>query len=407
MLIEMPEVDAGGNEAIDERKNRSSRVHVDPAESDGATGEDDTLLETPRWAQDFADKIVSRLSEDRLSPARSRIADLITDQPSQFQFTLGGEAEQVFNPLSRAPTYDPEYDIRPSARSRPLLDSGFSIAWFFKGFVCGDAPAAARFARAHSWALFILDVTLRGVGQVVFCNNPITGLVIMIALASAHVPIAAFGFIGVLASTIFGHLVLSEPPHTQVSKGLFGYNGLLVGLAMATFANELNPMLVLPVLSISILSAILFVAISKWLQVYNVSALTLPFNVACLVWFSFTIQSYLHNTTIEPSPTAPLPSPSAADSHHTEAIYAKWWMIFPRGVAQIFLCSSYKAGIGMIVGIALCSPTSAAMCMYGSVVGSCVAIGLGVDDSQVEKGLYVRRPIYTPGYLHLYLDIIM
>jgi hypothetical protein len=38
-----------------------------------------------------------------------------------------------------------------------------------------------------------LDVTLRGVGQVVFCNNPITGLVIMIALASAHVPIAAPG----------------------------------------------------------------------------------------------------------------------------------------------------------------------------------------------------------------------
>ena len=270
---------------------------------------------------------------------------------------------------------------------RPLLDTGLVLS----GFLLGDAPQCASWARNNSWMALVADCTLRGCGQVVFCNNPLSGLLILIALALGSPVITVFGIVGAFTATVFGGLILAtQETHAKVQQGLFGYNGLLVGLAMATFSNDVNPALLLPVMAISILSSILFMAVSKWLEIYKVSALTLPFNIACLIWFSFTLSSDFYNTTLAPAPVVLNASQASVPSAttHDEAIYGKLWAIFPRGVAQIFLCGRYESGIIILVAMALCSPTSAALCLYGSIVGSSMALATGVPDDLVEKGLY-------------------
>ena len=91
-----------------------------------------------------------------------------------------------------------------------------------------------------------------------------------------------------------------------------------------------------------------------WLEIYKVSALTLPFNIACLIWFSFTLSSDFYNTTLAPAPVVLNASQASVPSAttHDEAIYGKLWAIFPRGVAQIFLCGRYESGIIILVAMA-------------------------------------------------------
>ena len=67
-----------------------------------------------------------------------------------------------------------------------------------------------------------------------------------------------------------------------VSAGLFGYNGILTGLALGTFRSENMGVgwLVIPVIFYSALSSVIFLALSKLLLQYKVPCFTLPFNIA-------------------------------------------------------------------------------------------------------------------------------
>ena len=101
-----------------------------------------------------------------------------------------------------------------------------------------DAPAPAP-ATAPALPPF-LDETLRGVGQVVFCNSPLSGGLILAGLAygdlacgTAVAPLAALGATTATAvAKAPGALGLDDG---FVGAGLAGYNGCLVGCAFAVF----------------------------------------------------------------------------------------------------------------------------------------------------------------------------
>lgn len=59
-----------------------------------------------------------------------------------------------------------------------------------------------------------------------------------------------------------------------------------------------------------------------------------------------------------------------------------------RGVAQIYLSSSWEAGFVILVAMALCSPVASLSALAGSVIGNCVAVLLGAAASDVSAGLW-------------------
>ena len=70
-----------------------------------------------------------------------------------------------------------------------------------------------------------------------------------------------------------------------ISSGLFGYNAILVGLALATFhGDSWSWPLVLATVFISVLSALLFVTLGRLLVPYKVPPFTLPFNLALFIY---------------------------------------------------------------------------------------------------------------------------
>ena len=94
---------------------------------------------------------------------------------------------------------------------------------------------------SRSPALRFVDIGLRGFGQVMFQDNSLTGLLFLAAIAwgsiVAGVPhVLLAGVLGVVASTLTA--VWLNADKTALMAGLYGYNGVLVGLALATFLSQ-------------------------------------------------------------------------------------------------------------------------------------------------------------------------
>ena len=108
---------------------------------------------------------------------------------------------------------------------------------------------------------------LRGLGQVMFQDSWLSGLLFFLGLVLHSRPAAAWALlgsaIGLLAARSLGY------PENMISSGIFGFNGALTGIALGSRFTA-NPML--PLLGI-ILSALLL----RLMQLAGLPALTAPF----------------------------------------------------------------------------------------------------------------------------------
>ena len=78
-----------------------------------------------------------------------------------------------------------------------------------------------------------LRVILRGVGQVFFCCNALTGLIFLIALYIGGITAGVAATVGVITSTVAAYLLgFSED---DIEAGLYGFNGTLVGPCLFLF----------------------------------------------------------------------------------------------------------------------------------------------------------------------------
>ncbi|MCB0074714.1 MAG: urea transporter, partial [Caldilineaceae bacterium] len=84
----------------------------------------------------------------------------------------------------------------------------------------------------------LLTTLLKGSGQVIFCDHPITGLLFLIGIAwgsrfAGNIWVFLGACVGLLVSTLTAYwLELDEDAR---NAGLYGYNGILVGAALPTF----------------------------------------------------------------------------------------------------------------------------------------------------------------------------
>src|SRR5260370_775139 len=96
----------------------------------------------------------------------------------------------------------------------------------------GTMPAASERARENPLLDFI-DSCLRGVGQVCFMNNPVTGLAILVAMTVAKPWLGFAGVLGLVVST--GAALVIGMDRGAIRAGLFGFNGILVGAGLSLF----------------------------------------------------------------------------------------------------------------------------------------------------------------------------
>jgi urea transporter len=242
-------------------------------------------------------------------------------------------------------------------------------------------------------AVDFVDYCLRGVGQVVFQNNPITGLAILVAIWIYSPWVGFAGTLGLLVSTITG-LILGMD-RGAIRAGLYGFNGVLVGAAIATFLGpHWNGGIIGYIIAVSAFSTVLMATLGKiFLGSWGVPPFTLPFNFATLIFLVSALQFKFGHLLI--TPHAPL---VAGHSVHTglratalssSVVNASSVLnaIF-RGIGQLFFADKLLSGIIMIVGIAVCSRISAIFALIGSIFGMLTAFVVGADGFAIYHGLW-------------------
>ncbi len=147
----------------------------------------------------------------------------------------------------------------------------------------GTMAEAGERADANPVLAFV-DSCLRGVGQVVFMNNPLTGLAILIAMFW-HKPWLGFaGCLGLVVSTLAAILIGMD--RGAIRAGLFGFNGVLVGAGLSLFLQpDWDIMVMVWIVMAAFLSTILHAALAAvFVGSWTVPPFTLAFNFITLIF---------------------------------------------------------------------------------------------------------------------------
>lgn len=251
-----------------------------------------------------------------------------------------------------------------------------------------------RSADGNPMARFV-DVCLRGAGQVMFMNNPVTGLLILIAIfwgaIDAHM--VAVGIGAVVGLVVGTATAMALHVHQEsLRQGLFGFSPLLTGAAVPTFlANK--PLTWVYLVIGAAVTTVVTLALSNVLKTWGVPALTFPFVLTS--WFLMLGAYQFHRITATALGPPALPAAiSAADSSFDmSASHLVTSML--KGVSQVFLIGNWVSGIIILIALAVNSRWAAGLAALGTVIATLLAIGFGSNATSVGAGLYGFSAVLT------------
>lgn len=222
-----------------------------------------------------------------------------------------------------------------------------------------------------------VDIILRGVGQVYVCNHPITGLCICIGLFITSPTLCAFAIAGTIGSTLSGFLLVS-PDWQEISNGLFGYDGTLIGAAVHVFFSLDNASIVEPSLSnngiliVALLSVVGGVFHGSAMNMNGMPALTLAFNMVMVFYIMIVAQGMTTTVTLKSMVS------TTDDGADNGAVQSVQWEVISlgfvvdavlRGVGQFCFVGDTIGSLVVLIGILICSRKAAFMALIGSAAG--------------------------------------
>lgn len=243
--------------------------------------------------------------------------------------------------------------------------------------------------------LDFVDSCLRGVGQVCFMNNPITGLAILIAMFVGEAWLGFAGVLGVVVSTAAALLIGMD--RGAIRAGLFGFNGVLVGAGLSLFLQpDWDALVMVWIVVGAFFSTILHAALATvFVGAWKVPPFTLAFNFMTLL-FLIGALNYANGRTgglIAPADAQVTGGSvsntlrSAADAASANNVEGVVNAIF-RGISQLWFANSVVSGIIIVVGIAVCSRIAAAFALVGSTVGMATGLAVGANGVAIYNGLW-------------------
>lgn len=242
-------------------------------------------------------------------------------------------------------------------------------------------------AVARNGLLHCIDICLRGAGQVMFQNNPLTGLLFLAGIFwgafAAGMPAVAWGaVVGTIVGTVTACCL--NAPRENINMGLHGYNGILVGCALPTFFAP-TPLLWAYIVIGAVFSTVLMMAVSHMLRTWKISAMTGPFVFT--TWFLMLAAYNFANIRI-----TGLPHPTVAVQPPVTDLYGLTLPQFVRaclaGVSQIFLINNGITGLFFLAGLAVSSVWAAVFAFFGSALAAGTALLLGAGTSSILAGMF-------------------
>lgn len=234
----------------------------------------------------------------------------------------------------------------------------------------------------------LVDWMLRGIGQVVFMNNPLSGAVILFALFFNSWIYGTAAIFGVAVSTLTA--VALKADRGLIKAGLFGFNGTLVALCLIAFTSAdfrtgavPSPLMTVYIGFGAAFSTIVMQAMATLLAPHRVPALTGPFVLVGWL-FLFAVLKFAN---IEAGPLEKPVSPEDYEAIETYSL-PTWYMGIGNAIGQIFFQDNWISGYLIILGMTLHSRVSAGMALLGALVAAATAVLSGGPEGAIRDGLF-------------------
>jgi urea transporter len=240
-----------------------------------------------------------------------------------------------------------------------------------------------------------LDVVLRGSGQVMFQNNPLTGLLFLVGIFWGAIDadmweVGVGAVVGLVVATVTASLLAVEA--SSFKQGLYGFNGILVGAAVPTFLDVDGYVWVYLVVGAAV-STVVMLAVAKVFATWGVPALTFPFVLT--TWF-LVLGSWSFGR-VEGAGLGPaaLPTAPTGASTHLDASASMLAETLFRNISQVFLINNVVTGVIFVVALAVSSRWAAGFALIGSAVALGTAWFLAADAGSITGGLFGFSAVLT------------
>ena len=247
---------------------------------------------------------------------------------------------------------------------------------------------------ASSKLLRFVDYNLRGIGQVMFQDNPLSGLLFFIGIGwvsyAAGMPqVAIGGLVALVAATLTAQWLRVDV--ADLGAGLYGYNAYLVGLAFGTFL-AVSPLWWVYVALGGAVSVPATLGTAKVFKTWGVAALTAPFVLTAWLFLLATYAFSAIDGSGLPMSTVIVPiDPSAA----SPLAFGDFVQGILKSISQVFLKASLFAALLLLAGLAVNSVAAAAFALAGAIVSVITAHLLGVEGDLITGGLMGFSPVLT------------
>lgn len=214
-------------------------------------------------------------------------------------------------------------------------------------------------------ALLILG---RGIGQVMFQNNALSGLLMLVGILLNSWQMALLAITGNVVSTLAAYF--SGYSREGIRNGLYGFNGTLVGIAIGVF---------MPITVASLLLLVAGSCLSTWIaRLFGlqrlVSGFTAPFIIS--VWILLVTCNWM-------MPSLLLPSGDAVTAQTLSFLQA-----FCLNIGQVmFQGETIVSGLFFLAAIFINSRLNAFYVVMASLLSVVVSLFWGVEYSMLNMGL--------------------
>ncbi|MBI2581069.1 urea transporter [Candidatus Woesearchaeota archaeon] len=210
----------------------------------------------------------------------------------------------------------------------------------------------------------ILKITLRGFSQVMLQNSALTGILFLSGILYNSPVMAAAGLLGCAASTAAAWLL--KYPKKDISEGLYGFNGVLVGVALAYFF-KFTPILAALIIIGAAASATAMNLLKRKLLPY-----TFPFVlVTWMLYFLISSGNLVPKNSLLVANASPILANAAL-----------------MGFGQVMFQASIVTGALFLIGITANSVRAAAFATVGSFGAALIAMALLQDSAGINAGLF-------------------
>lgn len=206
---------------------------------------------------------------------------------------------------------------------------------------------------------------LRGLGQIMLQNNPITGLLFLIGIFVGSVPMGFAALLSVVVGTLTAKILKFNSQETEA--GLYGFSAALVGVALLIFLkNEWVAWLLMVVGNF----------FSAWIQNFfnqrKISVYTLPFVL--VTWGILFFCNHFLPELISVTTT-------------TSVEKLDFYSFILRDFGQVIFQNHLGAGALFLLGIVVNSPKSAVYSLVFSTVAAVLSRKLFSNTIDFQQGL--------------------